>query len=232
MAYKRSAHRIEFDRRVEELLVRSRSANRGKSKLPAAVRDMVFQCAVFQASAAFESYLKLLLESWSQRIRASGRVNAIPLDSRAFLAAKNVETAFAQYTINKDEKRLIEHLKLQNELWPFVSGSGPLHPAFKGEKLYDGVSYPSEKNLIKLFNRLGITNLIGQLNRILKRDVSLLIEGYQSVRTALAHSNPPDITIEDVSRLLGDLKALARALDRTFYNHVRLHSGLECWPVA
>ena len=76
MAYSRSVYRKDFEERL--LFLRHEVVK--ASKLPVMyhnLRDMAFQCAIFQTSAALESYLKLILESWVSRDKEPGygRIN-------------------------------------------------------------------------------------------------------------------------------------------------------------
>jgi hypothetical protein len=59
--------------------------------------------------------------------------------------------------------------------------------------------------------------------------MSSLIDAFQSLRTALAHSLPPSITISDVEARLADAKALVGAIDRIFHGHVMSHGSSDCW---
>jgi hypothetical protein len=107
--------------------------------------------------------------------------------------------------------------------------TGALPAYFTGRDLHKETSYHSADNLRRLFRRAGIDNILGLLSGRLRRDVELLIEGFQSVRTALAHAAPPLLTVADVETLLVDIKALVGAIDKVFYQHVMQHGGQACW---
>lgn len=228
MPYKRSSHRVDFDQRVDFLLKKARRAQRFRAS-DADIRDLVFQCTIFQTNAAMETYLRLLIESWAHEIRSHKRGKVTPTSTRAFLTLKNLEKPFAKYHFDGDEKVLAATLQRQSDLWPFMLGVDELPSLFSGVALHDKTAYPSAKNIRRLFARLGIDDMMGRLSKNLHRDVDILISDFQSVRTALAHSLPPSITILDVEKLLADAKALVGSIDRIFHKHVMTHGGPNCW---
>lgn len=228
MRYIRSSHRNSFDERVRFLITKARRAERLRAS-DADIRDMVFQSAVFLTGAATESYVRLLVETWVQKIRLNGRGLHAPGMAGAYIASRRLTDAFARFHFSGDEKLLCKSIQGERDLWPLLAGSGNLPHFFEGKVLLDGVTYPSSKNLKRLFARLGIENMTDRLSRNLSRDVEILIENFQGIRTALAHSSPPTITINDVETLLSDSKALVGAIDRIFHSHVMRHGGPTCW---
>ncbi len=228
MSYSKSSYRKDFEDRIKALKFESAKAH----KLPAThhdVRDMVFQCAVFQTSAAVESYLRLAIESWFQQIKANSLGARIPDNLRGHLATRKFSGAFERYIATRDEQPLSKMLGSEKKFWDVMIGAADIPTYIGGKDVHDGASYPSYKNLHRLFSRLGIPNVHDRLAAILKRDIETMIEGFQSVRTALAHSAPPTITLKDVRSLLADMNDLVRALDRILYSQVNKHGGAACW---
>jgi RiboL-PSP-HEPN len=230
MTYRRSSYRNAFDMQATDLLQRARQARRLGKTYPK-LRDSVFQCSILLVVAALETYIRLLVESWIQNKRKNDLGHTAPMDARAFIASKTLERTFALFQYNRDEKALYTALKSKSDLWPFLCGDSKLPPFFDGKVLHDGATYPSSKNMRKLFGRLGINDMIDRLSRDLSRDVEVLIDGFQGIRTALAHSSPPPLTIADVERHLADCKSLVAAVDRILYVHVMRHGGPDCWTV-
>lgn len=228
MAYRRSTHVLEFNARARDIVAKCRSA----SKLSSAHRDltdMVFQCGIFQTCAALETYLKLLIESWAHEIRARALHIHLPDNTRGFLAAKRFERHFSKYAYIGEETALSASIAAEYKTWPILDTNSHLPHYFNGAILHSETTYPTLKNIKRLFARVGLEAVDGKLAAILKRDVEAMIEGFQSVRTALAHSAPPDVTMKDVRRLVQDMIALAGAIDKAFYSHVSKHGGPECW---
>ena len=121
-----------------------------------------------------------------------------------YLAVRRLEDAFAKYKYSGDEKGLFSAIEKEGELWPFMMGADQLPAFVVGKALHDGSSYPSYRNIKRLFGRAGLHDIIARISRKLSRDAETLIEGFQSIRTALAHSSPPIITIADVEMRLKD----------------------------
>ncbi len=228
MAYSRSVYRKDFEQRLSTL----RSESRKASRLPSSyhnVRDMVFQCAIFQTSAAIESYLKLIIESWFQEIKVHSLGGSLPDNVRGYLAVKKFGGAFERYMATREEIPIASMLGSEKVFWSVMTGEAAIPIHIKGSDVHDGTSYPSYKNIQKLFARFGIVNIHDRIAKILRRDVETMIEGFQSIRTALAHAAPPVITITDVRDRLSDMADLVRALDRILYQLINLHGGSACW---
>jgi hypothetical protein len=193
---------------------------------------MIYQCAVFQTCAALESYLKLLIESWAQALRVQGLHGRLPENTRGFLAAKRFERHFSKYAYAGEEHLLSISIASEYKNWPVLEANSMLPHYFNGAMLHDETAYPTLRNIKRLFARVGLTSIEVELCRLLRRDVDSLLEGFQSVRTAIAHSAPPDLTISDVRRLIDDIISLVGAIDRAFFSHVMKHGGLSCWNGA
>ena len=228
MPYRKSLYRKDFEDRVLSLKAEATKANGFGADFHGA-RDMVFQCAIFQTSAAIETYLKLIIESWIQQLKINGLGASLPPLVRGRIAAQRLLSPFETYVAKREEGPIYNYLASQADIWQIMIGNPLIPPWLTGKEIHDGRAYPSNKNLKLLFIRFGIDNIHNELSKILKRDIDTLIEGFQSVRTAIAHSAPPDITLKDVRRLLGDMLALVRALDRVVYRHVWRHGGDVCW---
>lgn len=228
MPYKKSLYRKDFEERVRLLKAEAKKADGLGTGLHDA-RDMVFQCAIFQTSAALETYLKMIIESWFQQLKANGLGASLPASVRGRIAAQRLLPPFEAYVAKKEEGPIYNYLAAQADVWQIMTGNPLIPQHITGREIHDGRAYPSNKNLKLLFIRVGIQNIHNELAKILKRDIETLVEGFQSVRTAIAHSAPPNITLKDVRRLLGDIIDLVRALDRVVYRHVSRHGGETCW---
>ena len=228
MPYSRSQYRKDFEERVTFLVGEAAKAQKLASALHD-IRDMTFQCAVFQTSAALETFLRLSVEGWVQQLKLNAASAALPPSVRGRIAAKRLHPQFERYLLRRDESKIHYYLGSQSDLWSLMIGVGAIPPFIRGEEIHEDCSYPSAKNLTRLFARIGISNVQVEIAKILQRDVEAMIEGFQSVRTALAHAAPPSITLKDVRRLLGDMAALVRAMDRVLYKHVAKYGGTVCW---
>lgn len=228
MSYSKSSYRKDFEARIKTLKTEAAKAH-GLPVPHHDIRDMVFQCAVFQTSAAMETYLRLSVESWFQQVKQNSLGASLPDNLRGHLAARIFSGAFEKYVATREENPLHKTLGSEKKFWDVMTGSPNIPAYISGKEVHDGAAYPSYKNLHRLFSRLGVPNIHDQLAAILQRDIETMIEGFQSVRTALAHSAPPTITLKDVRKLLSDMSDLVRAVDRVLYRQVMNHGGAACW---
>lgn len=227
MAYRRSQSRLDFENRVNELKRLAMVANR-QSTLCTALRDMIFQCAIFQTSAAVEIYLRLTVESWLFEIKRTGQVGSVPRSIKARAADVRLRSKFEATIYSGDEGNLVPIVAGEAELWAFMSDSA-FPQYFSGVLVHEKSSYPSWKNIIRVLRRAGLSNPKAGINRLLRADGENYIEAFQSVRTAIAHSSPPQIQLSDVRTRLDEMMKLVGVLDRLFHGHVMAHGGATCW---
>jgi hypothetical protein len=228
MPYRKSVFRSDYELRVRDLLRECKKASHLDKGFDA-LRDMVFQCAIFQTSAAIETYLRLVIEGWAQALKMQKKGQHLPEPARGFLAARRFQKHFERFALTNDEAALIVAIPKEHQAWPILNPEPALPAFFDGKLLYAESAYPSFKNLKRVLNRIGIKNPEAALSATLRRDVETLIEGFQSVRTALAHASPPAVTLDDIKGLLSDMTALVAAVDRILYRHVAAHGGATCW---
>jgi len=231
MPYTKSIHRKGFSDRLAILLSSCKEAQRCKV-LSHDLRDMIFQCAIFQASAAMETYLKLSIESWFQSLVSGHTSEKMPEHSRAFIVSQSLSPLFSKFIISNDEKELSRKISSNKGILSILSDGSNIPHYISGKTIHNKIAYPSEANLNKLFSRVGIDKFTDKVSAKLSRDASLLIDGFQSVRTAAAHSSPIPLTIVDVKRLLHDCESLVAVMDRILYGHIVKHGGLTCWKIS
>jgi hypothetical protein len=228
MPYFRSIHRKDFESRTSALIKEAIKAHR-LPKHYAEIRDMVFQCAIFQTSAALEVYLKLLIEGWAFALKTKNKGSDLPNLPRGFLFSSRLQKHFAHYAFTGNEAELLKNIPREYLAWPVFDATFPLPPYFDGKQLHDKTAYPSFRNLKRLFFRVGIDKFQSEMDRLLRGDVETLVDNFQSVRTALAHSAPPALTLADIKKNLRDMERLVRCIDRIFFRHVSKHGGPVCW---
>ena len=109
MPYSRSSSRKSFEGRVEALLEEANRAQKLSKSYPG-IRDMVFQCAIFQTSAALEEYLKLLIEGWAFSLKQQNQGNLLPDLPKGFLVSRRLQKHFAQFAYTGDEAQLLKSI--------------------------------------------------------------------------------------------------------------------------
>jgi hypothetical protein len=228
MPYVKSVYRKDFESRTSTLTKEAISAQR-LPKECSAIKDMVFQCAIFQTSAALEVYLKLLIEGWAFALKIKNKGSDLPELPRGFLVSTRLQKHFARYVFSGDEAQLLKNVPREYLAWPVFDVSFPLPAYFDGKLFHDKTAYPSFRNLKRLFFRVGIDKFQSEMDRLLRGDVETLVENFQSIRTALAHSAPPALTLADIKKNIRDIERLVRCIDRVFFRHVAKHGGVACW---
>jgi hypothetical protein len=181
-------------------------------------------------SAAMETYVKLVLESWAFRLKTNGKSAAeVPSRVRAHTVATRVSSYFSRFSYTGDERELNRALESDTDLWRFLCGLDAVPASFGSEILLRDSKYPSIRNLKRLFARIGIDNIFDRLGSVCKMDAELKIESFQSVRTALAHEAPPNVTLTDVRSYGSDMITIVGGIDRIVCQHLSKISGSDCW---
>lgn len=229
MPYTISQHRKDFEIRTNELRKASSIAQRD-ANVPAVIRDLVFQCCILQTSAAIEEYIRSVFDGWAFKVRNSAQSFAsIPMRTRAAIAKERLLPHFLGYNYTSDEKVLLQKLEGEADIWPMLQGVAPITATFEGRTIFDSRKYPSEKNMKVLFARIGIDNPFDQMASVMKADAELRLTGFNSIRTALAHSNPPQLTHLDVKREVLNMQSIVRAVDRVLHRHLTRQCGVSAW---
>lgn len=235
MRYKVSPYRLAFDARTKSLKAASFDAERATSsdadkRISAALRDLIFQAAIFQSSAAMEDYLKTVFDAWAFKTKNNaGNCIAIPPRVRASIAIEELSAQFYNYAANRNEIELIKKLESKVSLWELLEGSKSIPLHFDGAHLYKNRKYPSPKNLKILFHRIGVENIFDDASKIIRSDAEMKLVAFNAIRTALAHAEPPQITYDDVRRNVKDVQSLIRAFDRVIHQRFIAYLGQPLW---
>ncbi|WP_435655457.1 HEPN domain-containing protein [Brucella pituitosa] len=195
------------------------------------MRDLAFQCSILQTSAAIEEYIKAVFEAWAFKIRTMNHAqsNAIPMRTRVAVAKSRLTQHFSTLAYTGDEGRFLRTIERDADLWPFLQGSGQIPMTFDGGVVFAEKKYPSPKNMKVIFSRLGIDNIFDLVSARIKADAEFRLESFNSVRTALAHSNPPQLTYIDVRRNIKDVQQLISAIDRILHKVLSASIQAPIW---
>lgn len=231
MSYKKSGARKAFEERVEGLRTSSRLASTKSKRIPRELRNLTFHAAILETSAALEEYIKNLLEDHVFRLQSAGlSIGTLPRAIRTFLLIKRTLPHYENLAFSRDEKKALEKLDIDGDAFVVLDQTAPVGRSIRVAVLLDKRKYPSPKNWAILFCRLGINNVFSAADRRIRRDTKSLLESFNDVRTALAHGQAPDLTYDDVSRHLGNMKSFVGAVDRVLCSHLCRHSGRDAWP--
>jgi hypothetical protein len=228
MGYRKSSFRKDFDLRISDLSKKSGLAQR-TCVVSLGLTELVFRCTVFEACAAQEEYVKLISENWIRQIVANGHTTRIPRRVRMFFLMNQVAPAVSAFNFKGDEKKTLKKFVTDSGITPISDDKMALPLFLKPNTIHKNCSYPSIDNLRKLFHRLGVDDIIELISARTRRDAELMIQDFQSVRTAIAHSSPPPLTINDVKRHLNSSKILIEQIDRILFSHTCKTIGRTHW---
>jgi hypothetical protein len=229
MRYRQSTYYKTFKTKIGSLLKASKLAM-NEPEVPSSVRDLAFQCSILQTSAAIEEYIRTLFDGWAFEL-SKKQLTASPLPHRTKLAIakEKLSTHFTQYLFQKDEKEFLRKLDAEAHLWPLLTGQTFVPVSFDGSVVYSERKYPSGKNIKVLFSRIGVDNIFDLLSRHVAADAEFQLKSFNDIRTALAHSNPPQLTLLDVERNLQTITKLVNAMDKVVHQTLSRHLGSAIW---
>lgn len=226
--YRCSPARIEALERLQGLMAGAKSAS--KRSIPAQVREMTYQSAIFQASSTLEEYLKQIFDHWLFELKNSNSSgDKIPTRARFSYLGRQFHSHFCRYISEGDEKILAERLISNSNVIDFAMGRSAIFPYITGEFVYKDRKYPSPENIKKLYSRIGCDNIFDRISAILRSDAELKLRGFNDVRTAIAHGLPPSLTIIDVKRNLDDVASFIKSLDKINHKEFAKHFGAGVW---
>ncbi|MEH6692773.1 MAG: HEPN domain-containing protein [Pseudorhizobium pelagicum] len=229
MRYRVSPHRADFITRTDQLVRASHLA--GRKSVPQGVRDLAFQCSILQTSAAVEEYIRSVFEAWAFKLRSLNGIQstAIPVRTRVAVAKSRLSQHFSALAYTSDEGRFLKKIEREGDLWAFLEGSALIPTGFDGGVVFAERKYPSAKNIKVMFSRIGIDNIFDQISSRIKADAEYRLESFNSIRTALAHANPPQLTYLDVKRNIKNVQELVAAIDRILHKALSSTIGTTVW---
>ena len=195
------------------------------------VRDLAFQCSILQTSAAMEEYIRSVFEAWAFKIRSMNGIqsNAIPVRTRVVVAKNRLSQHFSAFAYTSDESKFLKKIEREGDLWSFLEGTAQVPPGFDGGVVFSEKKYPSPKNMKVMFSRIGVDNVFAQISSRIKADAEFRLESFNSIRTALAHSNPPQLTYLDVKRNIKNIQELIGAIDRILHKALSASIATSVW---
>ena len=226
--YRCSAARNEALERLTDLKAGATAAS--KRSIPLQVREMTFQSAIFQASSTLEEYLKQIFDHWLYELKRNGLTGGnIPSRARFSYFGRELSKAFSWYVYAGDEKDLATKLEEKSNIIEFAMGNSGVLPYLTGEFAYKDRKYPSPQNIKSLYSRIGCDNIFDRLSREMKSDAHLKLQGFNDIRSSIAHGTPPDLTLLDVRRNLGDVALFIKSLDKINHREFSKHFGGGVW---
>lgn len=230
MPYSKSSARVDFEETTKRLLLQSRNASYNNSGISYAHKIMIFQSAIFLLSAAFEGYLKSLVENLIyQYSNEAATLKDIPENFRSLLLLDSQLPTFKSYVHTGNEGKTLEKLRTSNGYYQIINDDDLFVNQLRASQVIGTKKYPSIKNLTTLFNRFGIKKIITELNRKGQKNFELDIKSFLDIREILAHDTAPSVTFVDVKRHYGHIGEVIKMIDRVMYSHIVKISGEQFW---
>jgi hypothetical protein len=228
MPYSISLARQQFSVELALMLSTCKSASLKRSGFSNYAKEMLYQAAIFKASAFLEEYLKGVIDDWIFLIISNNyKCQNLPENMKWFFVTNSLESGYKSYFYQPNELILINSSK-RNPHFSLLS-SGDIPKKLLNTDKITNKKYPSVKNIRSLFIRIGIENIFSLIDRKLRTNSSLQLESFLSIREAIAHQAPPSLTYNDIKKYLDDLKVFVGVIDRVLYSHVLRYTGNNCW---
>ena len=231
MPYSKSRSRVSFEANLKNLLSLSKEASYKNRGFNYDHQNLIYQSGIFLVCASIEEYLKNFIEDLLFEYRTNGAMlNELPDNIRALMMLTSQKDTFKTFVFNGDEPRALKKLQVNSSLYNFMNDSDVYINHFNAKSVIGTKKYPSVKNLKILYNRLGIPNILHSATVRGQTDYKTQLESFLSVREAISHQAPPQLTYTDVKRHFENIKALINILDRIKFSHIVSISNDSYWP--
>lgn len=230
MPYSKSRARKEFEIELHKLLRLAKKISYKSSPLTYDHKQLINQSCIFLLSARIEDYTKNLIEDLIYSYRKNGaRLEHIPKRLRTKALLDKQVHPFRNYYNSEDERALLKSISIENNYYEITDGSIAFASQVNSFNIIGTNKYPSIKNLRILYHRLGINDIITELNRKARKDIKTSIESFLSLRESIAHQGASAITFDDIKRHFRNIQEVISHIDRIIYLHISKESGVIFW---
>lgn len=230
MPYSKSKARSDFELESYKLLKLAKKVSYKSSPLTYEHKQLINQSCIFLLSARIEDYTKNLIEDLFYNYRTKGATLAnIPKSIRTKVLLDKQVNHFRAYYNSSDEKVLLKNISIDNNYYELLDDTIVLSNQIHSSNIIGTNKYPSIKNLKILFHRLGINDILNELHKKAKKDITTAVESFLSLRESIAHQGAPAITYIDIERHFKNINETINYLDRIVYSHIKKESGEAFW---
>jgi hypothetical protein len=230
MPYSKSRARRDFETESKKLLKLAKRVSFKSSPLTYDHNQLINQSCIFLLSARIEDYTKNLIEDLIYSYRTNGATLAhIPKNTRTKVLLDKHVTHFRSYYNSSDERTLLKNILINGSSYQITDDSIQFTDHVHPSNIIGGNKYPSIKNLKILYHRLGINDIITEINSKSGKDLKTAIESFLSLRESIAHQGAPAITFSDIERHFKNINEAVNYIDRTVYSHIKKESGEQYW---
>jgi hypothetical protein len=231
MPYTRSRARVAFETASSGLLQQSRSASYKNSGLSYDHKNLIYQAAIFRLCALIEEYHKTFFEDLIFQYHSqSATIGDLPTNLRALHLLKDQTPVFETYLSKGDESSSLKKLQPSELRYKVCVDTEPYFNRINANLILGTQKYPSLKNLNKLYNRIGIQNIMNRSHRLGAKDYSQMLQSFLDVREAISHQQPQPITFIDVKRHFCNVVEFVSILDRIKYVELNKCGSPKFWP--
>ena len=230
MPYSKSRARKDFETESNKLVKLAKKVSFKSSPLTYEHKQLINQSCIFLLSARMEDYTKNLIEDLIYSYRTNGALlQHIPKNVRTKVLLDNQVNHYRTYYNSSDEKALLRNISIDNHCYQLLDDNVAFSTQVLPYNIIGTNKYPSIKNLKILYHRLGINDIIKELHRKAKKDITTGIESFLSLRESIAHQGAPTITYNDIERHFKNINEAINYLDRIVYSHIKKESGDTYW---
>src|SRR5690606_27376182 len=138
-------------------------------------------------------------------------------------------THFRNYFNQGDERKLIQNLSLSKGTYQIINDDDNFTNQIKVVHTLGTNKYPALKNLKLVFNRLGIEDIVKQINTFARKDLMTAFDSFLSLRESIAHQSTSNLTINDIKRHFDNVCIYINHIDRILYKHICKTSTSKFW---
>jgi hypothetical protein len=230
MAYSRSNAREEFESEASKLKKLAKKVSYLSSPFSYDHKQLIYQSCIFLLSARIEDYTKNFIESIFFNYKIKGAtLSQIPENSRIKALIEIQKVHFKNFYNQEDEKKLIKNLSLKSGTYNLVFDNVIYTNQVKAGHVIGTNKYPSIKNLNKVYNRLGIDDIVVKINIKAKKDLKTSFESFLSLRESIAHQSTSNLTYLDIERNFNNVLEFVQYIDRIVYSHICEISSSQFW---
>ncbi len=228
MAYAPSRARADCDLRLGELRRIGVSASaRGVSF---DIRQAALQGVIAQMHSALEEYFRRVIEDWLRALHLLGMTSGtIPLRLRTWYAHQPFFDEYKYYSYQANEQRFLDATSVSAYDLAYFSAGNPLPATTAADGLIGTSGYPSEKNIKRVFSRIGIVDTNAYLSRKLGISLHLFMEAVSATRGSVTHKNAPILVRSDILSFENKISRLVRWLDHRLRKEIIASSSSAVW---
>ena len=156
-------------------------------------------------------------------------LNHIPKNLRTKTLLDKQVNFYRTYYNSSDERALLKNIAIDSSYYGIMDNAAVFTTQVYPTNIIGTNKYPSIKNLKILYFRIGINDIVSDLNRKAKKDIKTNIESFLSLRESIAHQGAPAVTFTDVERHFDNMIEAINFIDRVVFAHVRKESGEGFW---